>query len=94
MGVAAIWTLITLAKPVIEGMKETLNTAKNSQTESSKHRTDSDMSIKSILAVFGLTLLGLLGVFFSFVSPANLPAGQMIAMVVVGVLLAILTGFM
>ena len=93
MGVAAIWTLITLIKPVVEGVKESLSAVKNSQSQASTHRTDLDMSIKSIGAVFLVTVLGLFGVFFSFVSPANLPTSQTLTIVVVGILVAVLMGF-
>ena len=93
MGVAAIWTLIMLIKPVVEGVKESLAAVKNSKTQKSVHRTDLDMSVKSIGIVFFVTLLGLFGVFFSFVSPANLPAGQTFTIVVVGILTAVLMGF-
>ena len=91
MGVAAIWTVITLAKPVIDGVKESL--ASINSTAAENHRTDSDMSMKSIGLVFLVTLIALLGVFYSFVSPENLPMDQTLTFVIVGVLVAVLTGF-
>ena len=51
------------------------------------------MSMKSIGGVFLVTVLGLFGVFVSFVAPANLPTGQMLAIVIVGILTAVLMGF-
>ena len=91
MGVAAIWTVITLAKPVIDGVKESL--ASINSTAAENHRTDSDMSMKSIGLVFLVTLVALLGVFYSFVSPENLPMDQTLTFVIVGVLVAVMTGF-
>lgn len=93
MGIAAIWTLITLAKPVIDGVKEALNSAKISNTQSSIHRTDLDMSVKTVCAVFFITVIGLVGVFYSFVSTANLSVSQMLAIIVAGILTAVFMGF-
>lgn len=93
MAVAAIWTLITMAKPVIDGVKESLASVRMPQTEKEKHRMDIDMSMKSTGLVFLATLIGLLGIFYAFVSPQDLPAGQTLAFVVVGVGVAVLMGF-
>lgn len=94
MGVAAIWTLIMLAKPVIEGVKESLAAVKNSQSQQAAHRTDLDMSVKSIGLVFLVTMIGLLGVFISFVSPADLPVEQSATIIAVGLLVAVLMSFL
>ena len=93
MGVAAVWTLIMLAKPVIDGVKESLSAVRASQSSSSKHRMDIDMSIKSVSLVFLIMVFGLLFVFYSFVQPANLPFNQTFTFVVVGVILAVMMGF-
>lgn len=93
MAVAAIWTLITMAKPVIDGVKESLASVRMPQKEKEKHRMDIDMSMKSIGIVFLATLIGLLGIFYAFVSPQNLPFEQTLAFVVVGVGVAVLMGF-
>ena len=93
MGVAAVWTLITLAKPVIDGVKESLAAVRSSQIEQSKHRMDIDMSVKSVGLIFLMVTIGLLGVFYTFVQPANLPAYQTLTFVFVGVVLAIMMGF-
>lgn len=93
MGVAAIWTLITLAKPVIDGVKESIAAVSMPADEQGKHRMDIDMSIKSIGLVFALTVAGLLAIFYAFVSPEGLPMAQHLTFVVVGVGVAILMGF-
>lgn len=93
MGVAAVWTLITLAKPVIAGVKESIAAVSMSKEEQSKHRTDIDMSMKSIGWVFALTVAGLLAIFYAFVSPEGLPLAQVLTFVVVGVGVAVLMGF-
>ncbi|WP_415945574.1 OPT family oligopeptide transporter [Selenomonas montiformis] len=93
MGVAAVWTLITLARPVIDGVKESIAAVGMPDADKGKHRMDIDMSIKSIGLVFAVTVIGLLGIFYAFVSPEGLPAGQSVIFTVVGVGVAVLMGF-
>ena len=93
MGVAAVWTLLTLARPVIDGVKESLAAVRMPDADKGKHRMDIDMSAKSVGLVFLVTVVGLLCIFYAFVSPENLPAGQMLAFTVVGVGVAVLMGF-
>ena len=94
MGVAAIWTLIKLARPVIDGVKEAIQSARVSQEERNLHRTDTDMSVHSILLVFIVMLVGLLGTFYSFVSVENLPLSQSLIIAFAGVIIAIIFGFL
>ena len=93
MGIAAVWTLMTLAKPVIDGVKESIESLNMSDAEQGRHRMDIDMSIKSIGMVFVVTVAGLLGIFYAFVSPEGLPMSQNLTFVVVGVGVAVLMGF-
>ena len=93
MGVAAVWTLITLAKPVIEGMKESLAAVSMPDDQKTRHRMDIDMSLRSVGLVFLATLIGLLGITYSFVTPEGLPMGQTLTFVIVGVIVAVLMGF-
>ena len=51
------------------------------------------MTIKSITGIFAVTIIGLLGIRYVFVAPENLPIEQTITFVIVGVLVAVLTGF-
>ena len=46
IGIAAIWTLITLIKPIIEGMKISVKSMNSSAAERETHRMDTDMSTK------------------------------------------------
>ena len=93
MGVAAIWTLITLSRPVIDGIRESFRMMRMPQEQKKLHRMDIDMSLNSILLVFAVTVVGLLGIFYVFVAPEMLPVGQSLSIVVVGVLVAVLMGF-
>ena len=93
MGVAAIWTLMTLARPVIDGVKESIAGTRMDDTEKGLHRMDIDMSMKSIALVFGVTVIGLLAIFYLFVSPENIPPNQKLIFTVVGVGVSVLMGF-
>jgi putative OPT family oligopeptide transporter len=93
MGVAAVWTLVALAKPVVEGVKESLAAMHMPASERTTHRMDLDMSIKSISLVFAVTLIGLLVIYYAFVSAEGLPFGQTLTFVIVGVAVAVLMGF-
>lgn len=93
MGVAAVWTLITLARPVIDGVKESIAAVSMPDADAGKHRMDIDMSIKSVALVFVITVAGLLAIFYAFVSPEGLPLGETLTFVFVGVGVAVLMGF-
>ena len=51
IGIAAIWTLLILFKPMIEGMVHSFRMLKGSQAES-EHRIDIDLSPKTIIYIF------------------------------------------
>ena len=55
MGVAAVWTLIMLAKPVVDGVKESLAALHTPDSEKGKHRMDIDMSK---IGFIGLGVMG------------------------------------
>ncbi|WP_237141663.1 OPT family oligopeptide transporter, partial [Selenomonas sp. oral taxon 126] len=93
MGVAAVWTLITLARPVIDGVKESIAGARTDDAEKGLHRMDIDMTMKSIAFVFIITVIGLLAIFYAFVSPEQIPPSQKLIFTVVGVSVAVLMGF-
>lgn len=94
MGVAAIWTLIKLARPVIDGVKEAIQSARVPQEERKQHRTDTDMSVRAIAIIFMIMFASLLGTFYSLVTANNLPFAQSMIISLVGVLLAVMVGFL
>jgi len=93
IGVAAIWTLLMLAKPIVEGMSLSIKAMKGTAAEKSLHRTDTDLSPKAVGIIFGVIVLGLIGTFYSFISDANLAVSTTWAFVAAGVVVAILMGF-
>ncbi|MBQ8698851.1 MAG: oligopeptide transporter, OPT family, partial [Schwartzia sp.] len=94
MGVAAIWTLLKMSRSVVDGIKESIRSARRTEQEQERHRRDTDMSFSSVRLIFGVTILGLLGTFYSFISPEGLPFGQTLAFAVTGVVLAVVIGFL
>lgn len=94
MGVAAIWTLIKLARPVVDGLKEAIQSARVPREELNQHRTDTDLPARTIAIIFSVMFVGLFGTFYSFVSANDLPFAHNILIAAVGVLLAVLVGML
>lgn len=94
IGIAAIWTLITLAKPILDGMRLSMQAMSNSSSaKTDLHRMDTDMSPKSIGIVLLIIILGLIATFYSFIADANLSAGLSWTFIIVGVIVAVCMGF-
>lgn len=93
IGIAAIWTLITLVKPIIEGMRISIQAMSRSEKAKSLHRMDTDLSPKTTAWVFGGIIIGLLGTFYSFIADANLTAGTTWVFIIAGIAVAICMGF-
>lgn len=93
IGIAAIWTLIMLVKPIIEGMRISIQAMRKSETGKTLHRMDTDLSPKTTAMVFGVIVIGLVGTFYSFIADANLSAGTTWVFVAAGVAISIGMGF-
>ena len=93
IGIAAIWTLITLVKPIIDGMRISVQAMSHSETGKTLHRMDTDLPPKTTVIVLSVVIIGLLGTFYSFIADANLSAGTTGVFVVVGVVISICMGF-
>ncbi|WP_144673177.1 OPT family oligopeptide transporter [Campylobacter jejuni] len=92
IAIAALWTLIELLKPVIEGIKEIVKNVKITNQEKNE-RTNIDLSLKSIFILFILMVVGLFITFYSFVEDANLSIYYQILFSFVGTLVSVLIGF-
>ncbi|WP_291951564.1 oligopeptide transporter, OPT family [Campylobacter sp.] len=90
IAIAALWTLIELAKPVYDGMK---NIFKKTSLTFSQDPKDTDLSLKTILGLFVLMSIGLFVSFFSFVADSNLISIYQVVFALVGTLMAIFIGF-
>lgn len=97
MGVAALWALLTLtfSRAVLREVKEAVMDAQSdSAPMRTAHRTDADLSMRTLGIVFWVTIAGLLLIFYSFISPEHLPPVQKVLFTVTGVSLAVVSGFL
>lgn len=92
IAIAALWTLIELLKPVIEGIKEIVKNVKITNQEKNE-RTNIDLSLKSVFILFVLMVVGLFITFYSFVEDANLSIYYQMLFSFVGTLVSVLIGF-
>ena len=95
IGTAAVWTLITLIKPVIDGVKMSIAALRDNKTAEARalHHTDIDLDPKTTGIIFLVILVGLFIAFYSFVSGFNLPLSITLTYVFTGILVALLMGF-
>ncbi|WP_273392951.1 OPT family oligopeptide transporter [Actinobacillus porcinus] len=93
IGIAAIWTLITLLKPMFEGMSQSLRQLNEKNAEKS-HRTSQDLSPKAL----GLILLGsivlIVLALYEFLQPITLAPEAAMLLIAVCTLLAVVIGFL
>lgn len=92
IAIAALWTLIELLKPVIDGIKEIIKNVKISDIQSEEN-TSKDLSIKSIFILFVIMVAGLFITFYSFVSDTNLNNYYQILFAFAGTFISVLIGF-
>ncbi|MEB2401594.1 MAG: oligopeptide transporter, OPT family [Alcaligenaceae bacterium] len=94
IAVAALWTLLTLIKPMYEGMRISLSVLKSGPGSAGVARTDTDLSPRTLLRTTVLMIVLLMATFYSFVSESDLPASMAWTLVVAGTLLSFLLGFL
>ena len=93
IAIAAIWTLITLFKPMVEGMKLSI-AAFSGKGEQTAHREDLNLSPQSMLLWIAIAAVILVFCFHRFVADASLGSGMAWTLVVVCTLLTTLIGFL
>ncbi len=94
IGIAAIWTLLTLLKPMAEGMRLSFQAISGNSNQSDNSRTNQDLSPKWMI-ILSLSMLVLLaGTFYTFVSAAPISAGLAWTLVGCATLLAFVIGFL
>jgi putative OPT family oligopeptide transporter len=95
IAVAAIWTLLTLFKPMMEGMKLSFQAfSGRGQSSQSQERVNQDLSPKTMLLIILTTLIILLATFYSFVASAPISLGLACGLVVCATFMAFLIGFL
>lgn len=93
IGIAAIWTLLVLMKPMIQGMSQSFRALKD-KNNINLDRTSQDLSPKAMIyTILGSTVLIIIAL-VSFLQPVGLPASTTFLFVVLCTLLAVLIGFL
>lgn len=92
IGIAAIWTLLILMKPMIEGMVHSFRMLKGGQAES-EHRVDIDLSPKTMIYILIATVVLIVISLHHFISAAPISPELSILLVVVCTFLAVFIGF-
>ncbi|WP_211454295.1 OPT family oligopeptide transporter [Collimonas antrihumi] len=94
IGVAAVWTLITLFKPMLEGVKTSFQALRGGNGRINIPRTERDLAPGWIIAVTLALVAILVATFASFLSAAPLSAGMVWGLVAYSVLFAVIFGFL
>lgn len=92
IGIAAIWTLLILMKPMIEGMVHSFRMLKGGQAES-EHRIDIDLSPKTMIYILIATVVLIVISLYHFIAAAPISPELSILLVVVCTFLAVFIGF-
>lgn len=94
IAVAAIWTLIVLARPLIDGVRASLDAMGHirSGNGASLPRVERDIPFHYVLAFCAVLLVPLAGLFISFILNTPL-ADHLVTMVLAGVAFAVSVGF-
>lgn len=92
IGIAAVWTLLMLLKPMVEGMKMSFKSFGGGAPAT--ERTEQDLSPKAMI-FWVLSMMFILGVsFYHFIGDSHITGGMAWILVVVCTLLASVIGFL
>jgi putative OPT family oligopeptide transporter len=95
LAVAAIWTLITLFKPMVEGMKLSFAVLRSASGKvMTLPRTETDLSPRWIITLTVLMILMLISTFYSFIADASVSTGLGWVLVGAATLTAVIIGFL
>ena len=94
IAIAAIWTLLTLIKPVIEGLKISFKTMRSDVSASDIAPIDQDLSPRTIFLIMAGMLMILLITFYAFIADRGLSLGVAWSLVICAVLFAFIMGFL
>lgn len=93
LAIASIWTLITLLKPMIEGVKLSFDSLRANTNGHRRERTDLDLSSLSLTVLGAIILVLLIGVFYSFVESAPISPYVAWGLVVFSTVVVFIIGF-
>jgi putative OPT family oligopeptide transporter len=95
IGVGAVWTLATLFKPMMQGVKASFSAfSPAGRAQGEAPRSQRDIPMRWILPLLLVLVVCLVGVFRQFMSSAPLAAGAVWALVAYAVLFTVIFGFL
>lgn len=94
IGIAAIWTLITLFKPMLEGVRISIASLGQQGAEQAQIRAKQDLNPRVMLMTIIAMGVILFLTFYSFVSTSSLPVGLAWGLVLLLTLLTMAIGFL
>ncbi|AAP96616.1 oligopeptide transporter, OPT family [[Haemophilus] ducreyi] len=93
IGIAAIWTLLVLFKPMVQGMSHAFRALKDASSQSIE-RTMQDLSPKTIVYTILASVVLIVVALVSFLQPVELSLEFSFFLVVICTILAIIVGFL
>ena len=92
IGVAAIWTLLILMKPMLQGMAQSLRALKDPNAPKND-RTSQDLSPKTMIYTVLISTVLIVLALYSFLQPVTIEPGVAVILIAVCTLLAAIIGF-
>ncbi|OOS00945.1 oligopeptide transporter, OPT family [Canicola haemoglobinophilus] len=93
IGIAAIWTLLVLMKPMIQGMVESFRALKDPNAKNTD-RTSQDLSPKTMIFTTLVSIVLIVLALYSFLQPVGIEPSTAIILIFVCTLLAFVIGFL
>lgn len=93
IGIAAIWTLFSLSKSILEGMQQSVAALKKSPDMTQTDQANQDLSAKAMIQITLATLVIIAAIIGYFVCTMPISIGLIITLVLVCTLLAAAIGF-
>lgn len=94
IAVAAIWTLITLLKPMIEGMRISIQALKSGSGHHDGTSKDMDLAPNTLLKITLFTIALLIITFYTFVADSGMAPHIAWTIIIVGTLMSFIIGFL
>ena len=94
LAIAAVWTLITLFKPMMEGLKISFTAFSGSKAELAEHRAETNLSPKAMIFWMVAMAILLFFCFRYFVGRVEMPQSTAWILIIACVLLTFIIGFL
>ena len=94
LAIAAVWTLITLFKPMVEGLKISFTAFSGSKAELAEHRAETNLSPKAMIFWMVAMAILLFFCFRYFVGRVEMPQSTAWILIIACVLLTFVIGFL